>query len=203
MKPYSLTSIAVGTMVLISLLIGAQVSASEQERKEAVFAGGCFWCMEPPYDELDGVLSTTSGFIGGHVSEPSYNEVVSGGTGHLEAVKVVYDPAKVSYDRLLDVFWRNIDPLDDGGQFCDRGDHYRAAIFYGDDEQRRKAEDSRAALEESGRFEQDIVTRILEATEFYAAEDYHQGYYRKNPIRYRYYRARCGRDSRLDELWGD
>lgn len=168
----------------------------------ATFAGGCFWCMEPPFDELEGVLSTTSGYTGGQTKNPTYREVSAGGTGHAEAVQVAYDPKKISYERLLEVFWRNVDPLDEGGQFCDRGSQYRAAIFYHDDTQRRLAEGSRKALEASRRFSQPIVTEIVAATEFYPAEEYHQDYYRKNLVRYKYYRWGCGRDPRLTELWG-
>lgn len=169
----------------------------------AIFAGGCFWCMEPPYDKLEGVKSTISGYIGGHKKNPSYRQVTRGDTGHYEAVKIEYDPAKVSYDTLLDVFWRNIDPLDDRGQFCDKGSQYLSAVFYVDDTQKRLAEASRAALQKSAKLKGDIVTEILPAGEFYAAEDYHQNYYKKNPIRYKFYRSGCGRDARLDELWGD
>ncbi|AHE98129.1 peptide-methionine (S)-S-oxide reductase MsrA [Thioalkalivibrio paradoxus] len=175
-------------------------ATAPEETGLATFAGGCFWCMEPPFDALEGVISTTSGYTGGHLEDPSYEQVVTGGTGHYEAVQIVYDPAVVSYERLLQVYWRNIDPLDAGGQFCDRGDPYRSAVFYHDPEQRRQAE---AALQRKGEhFEDRIATRILPAATFYEAEEYHQGYYRKNPIRYRYYRFTCGRDARLRELWG-
>jgi methionine-S-sulfoxide reductase len=169
----------------------------------ATFAGGCFWCMEPPYDKLDGVLATTSGYTGGDKVDPSYQEVSAGGTGHAEAVQVTYDPTKVSYEQLLEVFWHNVDPLDAGGQFCDRGTQYRTAIFVHDDEQRRLAEQSKQKLESSGRFQQPIVTEIVAAGAFYPAEDYHQDYYEKNPIRYQFYRWNCGRDQRLAQLWGE
>lgn len=169
----------------------------------AIFAGGCFWCMEPPYDALDGVVSTTSGYIGGSVADPTYEQVSAGGTGHAEAVRVVYDPAKVSYDQLVEVFWHNVDPTQVDGQFCDHGDQYRTAIFYANDEQKQIAEQSLAALEKSKPFEGAIVTEIVPATVFYPAEDYHQDYYQKNPLRYKYYRWGCGRDQRLTELWGD
>jgi peptide-methionine (S)-S-oxide reductase len=158
--------------------------------------------MEPPYDELEGVLTTTSGYIGGSTADPTYQEVSAGGTGHAEAVQVTYDPAKVSYQELLEVFWVNVDPLDAGGQFCDRGDQYRTGIFVHDDEQRRLAEASKQALVDSGRFEQPIVTEIVAAGSFYPAEDYHQDYYEKNPLRYNFYRWNCGRDARLEQLWG-
>ena len=169
----------------------------------ATFAGGCFWCMEPPFDKLDGVLATISGYIGGSTADPSYEQVSAGDTGHVEAVQVTYDPAKVSYEELLEVFWRNVDPIDAGGQFCDRGDQYRTAIFVHDEEQRRLAEASKQALEGSGRFEQPIVTEIEQAGPFYPAEDYHQDYYEKNPLRYKFYRWNCGRDARLEQLWGE
>jgi peptide-methionine (S)-S-oxide reductase len=169
---------------------------------KATFAGGCFWCMEPPYDKLDGVVSTTSGYIGGNTKNPTYEAVSAGGTGHAEAVEIVYDPAKVSYAKLLDVFWRNIDPTVRNRQFCDVGDQYRSAIFYHDAEQKRLAEASKAALARTKSFPQPIVTEIVPAGVFTAAEAYHQDYYVKNPLRYKYYRYRCGRDQRLEELWG-
>lgn len=170
---------------------------------KATFAGGCFWCMEPPFDELEGVLSTTSGYTGGDVKNPTYKQVSAGGTGHAEAVQIVYDPEKVTYRKLLDVFWRNIDPLTPNRQFCDKGDQYRSAIFYHDETQRQLAEASKRELETSGSFRRPFVTQIVPAAEFYVAEDYHQDYYRKNPIRYKFYRYSCGRDSRLRELWGE
>jgi peptide-methionine (S)-S-oxide reductase len=169
---------------------------------KATFAGGCFWCMEPPFEQLSGVVSVTSGYTGGQKVNPTYQEVSSGGTGHAEAVEIIYDPVKISYSRLLDVFWRNIDPLDAAGQFCDKGQQYRSAIFYHDDEQQRLAEASKLALAQSSRFKQPIVTTIVPATTFYPAEDYHQHYSQKNPLRYKYYRYSCGRDQRLEELWG-
>jgi len=169
----------------------------------AIFAGGCFWCMEGPFDALPGVLSTTSGYTGGRVEQPSYEQVSSGATGHAEAVQVVYDPERIDYAQLLQVFWRNVDPLDDGGQFCDRGSQYRSAIFVRDASQRRLAEASRHELEASGRLTGPIATEILEAGPFYPAESHHQDYYQKNPLRYRFYRTGCGRDRRLEEVWGD
>ena len=169
---------------------------------KATFAGGCFWCMEPPYDKLGGVVSTTSGYIGGHTINPTYEAVSAGGTGHAEAVEISYDPARISYAKLLEVFWRNIDPTVRNRQFCDVGDQYRSAIFYHDAEQRRLAEQSKAALEKSRPFPQPIVTEIVPAGVFTPAEAYHQDYYLKNPVRYKFYRYRCGRDQRLDELWG-
>jgi len=170
---------------------------------KATFAGGCFWCMEPPFDTLDGVISTTSGYTGGARRHPTYGDVSSGRTAHAEAVEVVYDPAKITYAQLLDAFWRNIDPLTRNRQFCDHGAQYRTAIFFHDAEQERLARQSKLRIKESGRFADPIVTQIAEASQFWAAEDYHQDYYRKNPIRYKVYRFGCGRDRRLKELWGD
>lgn len=198
------------TMVAVTLALATALGAMSASaatatggRAIATFAGGCFWCMEPPYDELDGVISTTSGYTGGHKQRPTYEEVSSGKTGHTEAVQVVYDPKRITYERLLDVFWRNIDPVTPNAQFCDHGPQYRSGIFYHDAEQRRLAEESRRALEASGRLKSPIVTEIVAAGTFYPAEEYHQDYYKKNPIRYKLYRAGCGRDRRLAELWGD
>jgi peptide-methionine (S)-S-oxide reductase len=168
----------------------------------AVFAGGCFWCVEEAFDGVEGVVSTTSGYMGGHVENPTYRQVSAGGTGHVEVVRVVFDTDRVGYAELLDTFWRNVDPLTPDRQFCDVGPQYRAAVFYRDAEQRRLAEASRRALESSGRFRQPIATGIEAAEVFYAAEDYHQDYHRKNPLRYRYYKSSCGRERRLRELWG-
>jgi peptide-methionine (S)-S-oxide reductase len=176
--------------------------AAAQGTAKATFAGGCFWCMEPPYDKLPGVLSTTSGYMGGKKRSPTYEEVSTGTTGHTEVVQVVYDPAKVSYEKLLEVFWRNIDPTVRDQQFCDVGSQYRTAIFYHDEEQKRLAEASKAALEKSKPFKAPIVTPVQAAGEFWPAEDYHQDYYKKNPVRYKYYRTGCGRDERLKQLWG-
>lgn len=171
-------------------------------RDTAVFAGGCFWCVEEAFDKVEGVVSTTSGYTGGHTQNPSYEEVVTGRTGHAEVVRVVYEPKKISYQQLLNVFWRNIDPLTANRQFCDRGSQVRSAIFYENAEQRRLAEASKRALERSGRFEQPIVTEINPGAPFYQAEEYHQDYYRKNPLRYKFYKTSCGRVRRLEELWG-
>ncbi|MBT5874789.1 MAG: peptide-methionine (S)-S-oxide reductase MsrA [Candidatus Latescibacteria bacterium] len=167
----------------------------------ATFAGGCFWCMEPPYDKLDGVVSTISGYIGGDTKNPTYGQVSSGSTGHTEAVQITYDPSKVSYEQLLDVFWMNIDPTVKDRQFCDWGTQYRTGIYYHDEEQKRLALATRGKLLDSGRIGK-IVTEITEADTFYPAEDYHQDYYVKNPLRYKFYRFNCGRDQRLEELWG-
>jgi len=182
-------------------------SASAQQKPPpgldtATLAGGCFWCMEPPYDELPGVVSTTSGYIGGHKKDPTYEEVSGGSTGHTEAVQIVFDPKKVSYEKLLEVFWRNIDPTTPNAQFCDHGSQYRSGIFFHNEEQRRLAVASRDQVERTKRFREPIVTEITAATVFYPAEGYHQDYYKKNPLRYKFYRSNCGRDSRLEQLWG-
>ena len=169
----------------------------------ATFAGGCFWCMEPPYDKLPGVSATISGYMGGRTANPTYEQVSSGTTGHTEVVHVVYDPAKVTYEKLLDVFWVNIDPTVKDRQFCDSGSQYRTGIFYHDEAQRKAAEASKAALEKSKPFKEAIVTPIQMAAAFTAAEDYHQDYYTKNPVKYQLYRSGCGRDARLKQLWGD
>lgn len=175
---------------------------SKAAAAKATFAGGCFWCMEEAFDPVPGVIATISGYMGGHVKNPSYEQVSTGSTGHAEVVQVVYDPAKVSYEKLLEVFWRNIDPTQKDGQFCDYGSQYRSAIFYHDEEQRRLAEASRARLASSKPFKGAIVTEIAKAGEFYPAENYHQDFYLKNPVRYKFYKTGCGREARLRELWG-
>ena len=199
-------------LALVGLLIGGPIALAGQSLQplpsgralaRATFAGGCFWCMEPPFDKLDGVVSTTSGYIGGHVHSPTYAEVSAGRTGHAEAVEVLYDPTAISYAQLLEVFWRNIDPVTPNRQFCDGGSQYRSAVFYHDAEQERLARESKARLDGSGRFQDPVVTEIGPAEMFYAAEEYHQDYYLKNPLRYRFYRFGCGRDKRLGELWGE
>jgi peptide-methionine (S)-S-oxide reductase len=190
---------------LVFTLAGQAVATPEAEKpayETATFAGGCFWCMEPPFEKLDGVISTTAGYTGGHKKDPTYEEVSHGGTGHAEAVQVVFDPRKISYAQLLNVFWHNVDPTNAHGQFCDNGDQYRSEIFYHSEEQRRLAVESKQALEKQKPFAEPIVTRIAPATVFYPAEAYHQDYYKKNPLRYKFYRFRCGRDQRLEELWG-
>ncbi len=171
------------------------------EPDTATFGGGCFWCMEPPYDEVEGVAATISGFSGGHVEHPSYDDVTAGGTGHIEVVQVIYDAEVVGYERLLDIYWRNIDPLDDGGQFCDRGAIYAPVIFAHNDMQRDLAESTKAAIQE--RFDEEVVVPVESFDAFYPAEEYHQNFYQKNPGHYNRYRQGCGRDARLDELWGD
>lgn len=194
--------LALGIFLAVAVGPLPAASAAEPTLAKATFAGGCFWCMEPPFDALDGVVSTTSGYIGGGKANPTYEEVSAGGTGHAEAVQVVYDPAKVSYAKLLDVFWHNVDPTTRDRQFCDKGDQYRTAIFYHDETQKRLAEESKQALEQAKKLPGPIVTEIVAAGPFYPAEAYHQDYYKKNPIRYRYYRYGCGRDARLEEVWG-
>jgi peptide-methionine (S)-S-oxide reductase len=169
----------------------------------AIFAGGCFWCMEPPFDAVPGVLATVSGYTGGRDANPTYEQVSAGRTGHAEAVQVTYDPARVSYETLLRVFWHNIDPLAVDRQFCDSGSQYRSAIFAADATQRGLAEASKRELEASGRFDRPIATQIVAAGAFYPAEEYHQDYYQRNPVRYKYYRYSCGRDARLEQLWGE
>lgn len=178
-------------------------AATGRALEKATFAGGCFWCMEPAFDKLDGVKSVVSGYTGGRKPNPTYEEVSAGTTGHAESVEITYDPAVISYSKLLDVFWRNIDPTVKDRQFCDAGSQYRSAIFYHGEEQKRLAEASKRAIEQSRRFPGTIYTEIAPATTFYAAEEYHQQYYRKNPVRYKYYRYSCGRDQRLKELWGN
>jgi methionine-S-sulfoxide reductase len=168
----------------------------------ATFAGGCFWCMEPPYDKLDGVFSVYSGYMGGKTENPTYEQVSRGGTGHAEVVQVTYDPAKVSYQTLLDTFWVNIDPVDKGGQFCDRGDVYRPEIYVHTDEQRKLAEASKASLDASKKLQWPVVVPVTAASTFTKAEDYHQKFYKKNPSHYYRYRTGCGRDARLEALWG-
>ena len=184
------------------IAVSATSQMLEKNLETAIFAGGCFWCTESDFDNLSGVVSTTSGYIGGTVVNPSYDQVVAGKTGHVEAVKILFNNTKTSFSKLLAAYWLTIDPLTTNQQFCDAGSQYRSAIFYRDSDQKQLAENSKKALEASGRFNQPIVTEILPATEFYRAEEYHQDYYIKNPLRYAYYRKNCGRDKRLEELWG-
>lgn len=193
-------------VLILSGAAVAQTSAADGKpgataKATAIFASGCFWCTEADFEKVPGVLEAESGYIGGRVPNPTYEQVSDGNTGHTEAVRIVYDPAKVNYQQLLDVYWRNVDPTVKDRQFCDVGNQYRSAVFYENDEQKRAAQASKAALEKSGRFAQ-IHTEITPASTFYPAEAYHQDYYKKNPIRYKYYRNGCGRDARLAELWG-
>jgi peptide-methionine (S)-S-oxide reductase len=178
-------------------------AAATPGRAVATFAGGCFWCVESDFDKVPGVLETISGYTGGTKANPTYQEVSSGGTGHAESVQVIYDPGKVTYENLLEHYWVSVDPTVKDRQFCDTGSQYRTAIFYNDESQRKAAEASKAALEKSKPFKQPIVTQIVAAGPFYRAEDYHQDYYKKNPVRYQIYRSGCGRDARLKDLWGD
>jgi peptide-methionine (S)-S-oxide reductase len=186
--------------------LSAQASARQATvpagMRLATFAGGCFWCMEHPFDALPGVSRVTSGYTGGQTVNPTYEQVSAGTTGHTEAVQIVYDPGKITYERLLDIFWHNIDPVTPNAQFCDQGSQYRSGVFAHDAAQLRAAEQSKAALVASRVLREPIVTQIVGATAFYAAEEYHQQYYKKNPVRYRFYRWNCGRDQRLRELWG-
>ena len=192
-------------LVLAASLLATlfNTAAADRNTATATFAGGCFWCMEPPFDKLDGVISTTSGYTGGHQADPTYKQVSSGSTGHTEAVRIEYDPEKISYEQLLAVFWRNIDPTTPDRQFCDSGSQYRAGIFYHDDDQKAAAEESLKAIEQTKTFAEPVVTEITAAGTFYPAEAYHQDYYQKNPLRYKYYRFACGRDQRLEQLWGE
>ena len=179
-----------------------QQTIPESETAVAIFAGGCFWCMEHPFDETEGVISTTSGYTGGKELNPTYKQVAYGKTGHTESVKVVYDPKKVSYEKLLKIYWPNVDPTTNDRQFCDPGRQYRPAIFYLNEEQKRLALESEAQINETKTFKEPLLVEITQASTFYPAEGYHQDYYLKNPLRYKYYRAACRRDSRLEELWG-
>ena len=190
------------TFLLLTSTGASGLAETGGNHKVATFAGGCFWCMEPPFDALEGVISTTSGYTGGRQQDPTYKQVSRGGTGHAEAVQIVYDPAQVSYAELLDIFWHNIDPTLANGQFCDMGDQYRSEVFYHDAEQQQLANKSKAALDELKPFPEPVVTAISPATTFFPAEDYHQDYYLKNPVRYKFYRYGCGRDQRLEQLWG-
>ena len=197
-------------LLLFAVLFAAAQAAAQAPAKPApkpalataTFAGGCFWCVEEAFDKVPGVASTVSGFMGGHLKNPTYEQVVTGRTGHAEAVQVQFDPAKVSYEKLLDVFWRNVDPTQKDGQFCDHGPHYRTAIFVHDDQQRKLAEASRAALQKNKPFKGDIVTEITRASDFYPADVKHQDFYLKNPTHYRFYKSGCGREARLQQLWG-
>ena len=192
-------------LVLAAALLAVMATygvAEEHGQAKATFAGGCFWCVEEAFEKVPGVTSAVSGYTDGHVDNPTYKQVTSGRTGHTEAVEVIFDPAQVTYEQLLDVFWRNVDPTVVDRQFCDVGNQYRTGIFVHDDEQKRLAEASRKALEESKPFAGPIVTPIAVASTFYPAEDYHQDYYKHNPLRYKFYKWNCGRAQRLEELWG-
>ena len=197
-----MTMRTVSKLVLLAALLGASATAGATERGEALFAGGCFWCFEAAFEGQPGVKEVVSGYTGGSKKDPTYEEVSSGGTGHAESVRVVFDPTKTTYAKLLEVFWHNVDPLTANAQFCDHGTQYRSAIFYLDDAQKKAAEDSKQAIVAAKKFPSPIVTEIVKAGTFYPAEEYHQDFYKKNPIRYQTYRLGCGRDRRLKELWG-
>ena len=198
--PSWMTALALAGALLA--VMATHATAEETEHAKATFAGGCFWCVEEAFEKVSGVISATSGYTGGNADNPTYKQVTSGRTGHAEAVEVIYDPAQITYEQLLDVFWRNVDPTVMNRQFCDFGDQYRTAIFVHDDEQMRLAEASKKTLQESKPFAEPIVTPIVAASTFYPAEDYHQDYYKHNPLRYKYYKWNCGRAQRLEELWG-
>jgi len=194
--------VAAGLALILAVgVAGAPAADKSGSTAKAIFAGGCFWCVEEAFDKVPGVVATVSGYTGGHVKNPTYEQVSGGRTGHAEAVLVEYDPSKVTYQKLVDVFWHNVDPTQRNGQFCDHGSSYRTAIFYLDDTQRRIAEGSKAALEKNKPFPGPIVTEITKASEFYPAEEYHQDFHNKNPLRYSFYKTGCGREARLKELW--
>jgi len=199
---------ALAVLTVTVLLIGGwnihstSQAAADTTPAKAYFAGGCFWCMEEAFEKVEGVLSATSGYMGGRVANPTYEEVSAGRTGHAESVEVVYDPSRVSYQKLLDAFWHNVDPVTPNAQFCDHGSQYRSAIFFQTDDEKRASDASKQAIEQSKRLTEPIVTQIVPATQFYSAEEYHQDFYKKNPIRYKFYKYNCGRAQRLEELWG-
>ena len=190
----------IALLALAFAALSMPAAAQTPQTASVILAGGCFWCMEPPYDQTNGVISTISGYSGGKTANPTYEQVSSGSTGHIEVVKVEYDPAKVSFEKLLDIFWANIDPLDPAGQFCDKGSQYRSAIFFGNEKEKDLAEASKKQI--ADKLRQAVATEILAAAEFYPAEDYHQDYYMKNPLKYKFYRYGCGRDARLETLRG-
>jgi len=199
---------ALSFLTAVVLLIGAlnlqstSQAAADATLGKAYFAGGCFWCMEEAFEKVEGVLSATSGYMGGTVANPSYEEVSAGRTGHAESVEVIYDPAKVSYQKLLNAFWHNVDPITANAQFCDHGSQYRSAIFFQTDEEKRLSDTSKQTIEQERRFKEPIVTQIVLASQFYPAEEYHQDFYKKNPVRYKFYKYNCGRAQRLETLWG-
>jgi peptide-methionine (S)-S-oxide reductase len=201
-RRFGYTCVALLVLLSVSTNSATGQATGSGNLAKATFAGGCFWCMEEAFEEVPGVVSVTSGYIGGQVANPSYEQVSAGKTGHAEAIEVLYDPARVTYSKLLEAFWHNIDPLTPNAQFCDHGSQYRAAIFYHNDEQQKLAEASKQALVDAKRFNTPIVTEITMATTFYPAEEYHQDYYKKNPLRYKFYKYNCGRAQRLKEVWG-
>jgi len=193
----------IGIVLVLCLIVAAAAFAAPANRATAVFAGGCFWCEETAFEGVPGVVAVISGYTGGQAPNPTYEQVSSGVTGHAESVQVIYDPSKISYEKLLDIFWHNVDPFQANGQFCDHGNQYRSAIFFKDEGERKAAEASKARLESDARFKGKIVTQIVPASTFYPAEEYHQDFYKKNPVRYHTYRTGCGRDARLKEIWGE
>ena len=195
--------LAVGLLAIGGIAIWSpSVAIAAAVPAKAYFAGGCFWCMEEVFEKVDGVIAVVSGYMGGTVVDPTYEQVSSGQTGHAESVEVTYDPDKVSYQKLLESFWRNVDPVTPNAQFCDHGSQYRSAVFYRTDEEKRLSEESKSAIVRSNRFSAPVVTQVVEASTFYQAEEYHQDFYKKNPIRYKTYKFRCGRAKRLEALWG-
>jgi len=205
MKSRILLSLLLGAILLAAMSTAAKdvnPAAGDRQLGKATFAGGCFWCMEEVFEGVDGVVSATSGYTGGHQRNPAYEEVSAGETGHAESVEVIYDPSKITYTKLLEFYWRNIDPTDPRGQFCDKGTQYRSAIFYHDETQKRLAEESKNAVEKSKPFRGPILTEIVPASQFFPAEEYHQNFSQKNPLRYKLYKYNCGRAQRLQELWG-
>lgn len=196
----TLATSLIACMLLANVPLAESPGASPSAK--AYFAGGCFWCMEEAFEKVEGVVSVVSGYMGGTAANPTYEEVSAGRTGHAESVEVIYDPTKVTYQKLLDAFWHNVDPLTPNAQFCDHGSQYRSAIFYSTEEEKRLAEESKSAIEQVKKFPAPIVTQLAPAATFYPAEDYHQDYYKKNPLRYKYYKYGCGRANRLEALWG-
>ncbi|MDH4153193.1 MAG: peptide-methionine (S)-S-oxide reductase MsrA [Nitrospira sp.] len=196
-------ALAIGLITYMALAnIPLATTSGASPSVKAYFAGGCFWCMEEAFEKVEGVGSVVSGYMGGTVANPTYEDVSAGRTGHAESVEVTYDPTKVTYQKLLDAFWHNVDPLTPNAQFCDHGTQYRSAIFYSSEEEKRQAEESRTTIEQAKTFPAPIVTQLVPAATFYPAEDYHQDYYKKNPLRYKYYKYGCGRANRLESLWG-
>jgi len=190
-------------LLVLFLNINSANAKGDKKLGKATFAGGCFWCMEPPFEKLDGVVSVISGYTGGEKENPTYQEVSGGTTGHTESVEILYDPSKVSYEKLLDTFWKNIDPTTARGQFVDSGSQYRPEIFFHNEEQKKLAEASKKKLSDSKKFDKPIIVEITKADKFYPAEEYHQDYYKENPLRYKFYRSNSGRDQFLDKVWGE
>ncbi len=197
-----LTRVVIGFVIGVVLLGWPAGDVQSATTAKAYFAGGCFWCMEEAFEKVEGVVSVVSGYMGGTVANPTYEEVSAGRTGHAESVEVIYDPTKVTYQKLLNAFWHNVDPLTPNAQFCDHGTQYRSAVFYSTEDEKRQAEESKTVIEQTKKFPAAIVTQLVPAATFYPAEDYHQDYYKKNPFRYKYYKYGCGRAARLEVLWG-